>query len=72
MESSARMKTATAVHRDYFIDLEQGAQGWRVVAIKHSRTDRKLLSPAFGWSDRAILEKLTRAAIDQQLSPRRR
>ena len=65
------MPTARALHREYFIDLEQDAQGWRVVAITYSRTGRSLLPPAFSYPDQATAEQYAKAAIDQQLSRRR-
>jgi hypothetical protein len=65
------MPTTRALHREYFIDLEQDAQGWRVVAITHSRVGRSLLPPAFNYPDQVTAEQYAKAAIDQQLSRRR-
>jgi hypothetical protein len=66
------MPTARTLHREYFTDLDQVARGWRVVEIVHSRTGKSLLPPAFNYPDQATAERYAKAAIDQQLSPRRR
>jgi hypothetical protein len=63
---------ARLVYRDYWIDFEQEEQGWRVVAIKHSVNQSSLLPPAFLYPDQAKAERYARAAIDVQISPRRR
>jgi hypothetical protein len=62
------MTRATTFHRNYFIDLEEDAQRWRVVAITHRLTGRALLRPAFNYLDRAGAEQYAKAAIDVQLS----
>jgi hypothetical protein len=66
------MTNASALHRHYFIDLEEDAQGWRVVAITHSVKGSSLLPPAFFHPDRATAEQYARAAIEVQLSGHRR
>jgi hypothetical protein len=65
------MSHATALYRNYFIELEGDADRWRVVAIAHSVNRSRLLPPAFNYSDRAEPERFARAAIDVQLSGRR-
>jgi hypothetical protein len=65
------MSRATALHRNYFIDLEEVAARWRVIAITHSVNRSSLLPPAFNFSERAEAEQHARAAIDVQLSDRR-
>ena len=61
------MVRATTLHRNYYIDLEQDAQGWRVVAITHSLTGRSLLPPGFNYPDRMTANKYAKAATDMQL-----
>jgi hypothetical protein len=63
---------ARAFYRDYFIDLEQDAQGWRVIALTHSLKDSSLPPPAFYHADQAMAEQYARAAINVQTSTRRR
>ena len=64
----AMSSTAKAVHRNYFIDLEQDADGcWRVLAITHCYRGPSLLAPGFRYPDRATAEKYAHAAIDVQL-----
>jgi hypothetical protein len=67
-----RAPAARLVYRDYWIDLEQEEEGWRVVAIKHNVNRSSLLPPAFLYPDQAKAERSARAAIDVQISPRRR
>jgi hypothetical protein len=60
-------------YRDHFTDLEQDARGWwRAVAITHSHKGSSLLPPAFSYPDQATAEQYAKAAIDTQLSTRRR
>lgn len=59
-----------ALYRDYFIDLEQSAQGWRVIAIHHRLKGLSLMPPAFHHPDQTTAERYARAVIDAQLSPR--
>jgi hypothetical protein len=42
-----KMSKARALYRDYYIDLEEDAQLWRVVAIMHRITGQTLLPPGF-------------------------
>jgi hypothetical protein len=58
------MTGATGLHRNYFIDLEDDGERWRVVAITHSVDRSSLLPPAFNYSDRAEAERYARVAID--------
>lgn len=58
-----------ALHRGYFIELEQNAnQNWIVTAITHSRLGSDLLTPGFNYPDQALAEPYAKAAIDVQLS----
>ncbi len=60
--------TARTVHRDYFIDFEQDADGcWRVATITHCYRGPALLPPGFRYPDRATAEKYAQVAIDVQL-----
>ena len=65
-------KTARLLYREYFVSLEQDTQGWRVVAIIHRVKRSTLLMPAFTYPDRATAVQYAKAAIDEQLSARRR
>jgi hypothetical protein len=67
-----KIKAVRGLYRDYFIDLEQDDQGWRVTTIKHTIKGLSLLPPAFYYPDQAAAERYARAAIDAQLSVRRR
>jgi hypothetical protein len=60
---------ARDLYRDYFIDLEKDAQGWRVIAVTHSLKGSSLIGPAF-YHSQAAAEQYSRALIDLQLSPR--
>jgi hypothetical protein len=51
------MTSATALYRTYFVDLEEDAQQWRVIAITHSVKRSNLLPPAFFYPDRATAER---------------
>jgi hypothetical protein len=70
--ASPHISKARVIHRDHFIELEQDAQVWRVVAIIHSLKKSRLLPPAFNYPDQATAERYARAAIDSQLSTRHR
>jgi hypothetical protein len=60
---------AQTLHRNYFIDLAEDAQGWwRVTAITHSINGSSLLSIAPRFPNRAIAEQRAKAAIDVQLA----
>jgi hypothetical protein len=61
---------ARALYRNYFIDLEQDDQGWRVIAVTHRLKGSSLLRPAFYQPDLVAAERFARAGIDEQLSPR--
>jgi hypothetical protein len=45
-----QMSKARALYRDYYIDLEEHTQLWRVVAIMHRTTHRRLLPPGFNYA----------------------
>ena len=64
------MTSATALYRNYSIDLAQDVQGWRVVSVTHCVIGSRLLPPAFCYPDRSTAERYARAAIDMQLSKR--
>jgi len=64
-------KTQT-LHRNYFIDLARDAQGWHVTAITHRISGSSLLPPGFRYPDQATVERYAKAAVDAQLSARRR
>jgi hypothetical protein len=64
------MTSATALYRNYSIDLAQDVQGWRVVSVTHCVIGTRLLPPAFFYPDRSTAERYARAAIDMQLSKR--
>jgi len=60
---------ARALHRNYFIDLEQNAdRNWIVIAITHTYDGSSLLPPGFNYPGRALAERYAQAAIDLQLS----
>ena len=62
------MSKARALYRDYYIDLEEDAQLWRVAAIMHRITGQTLLPPGFNYADRATVEQYAKAAIDLQVA----
>ena len=66
------MSSATALYRNYSIDLAQDVQGWRVVGVTHCVMGSRLLPPAFCYPDRSTAQRYARAAVDAQNSERLR
>jgi hypothetical protein len=64
------VRTIRAFYRDHFIDLEEDAtqEGWRVVAIIHSTSERALSPPAVLSADDLTAEKHAKEAVDQQIA----
>jgi hypothetical protein len=63
------LQRARALHRDYYIDLEQNAdQNWVVTAITHGYGGSNLLPPGFQYPDQALARRYAEAAMDFQLS----
>jgi len=60
---------ARALHRHYFIELEQNAdENWVVTSISNGYTGSSLLPPGFNYPDQALAVQYARVAIDFQLS----
>jgi len=65
--------SAWTLYRDYLIELERTARGWRIVEIAHSMRAAKTFRPASVYHrDRAAAESGGRALIDLRISERRR
>ena len=60
------MTTAYVLYRDYLIELEHGAQGWRVVAITHGIRGPAIRPPMLYHPDRASAEQYARTIIDAE------
>jgi hypothetical protein len=71
-EISVMSTKAQTLHSNYFVDLEQDAQGWHVTAITHGINGWRLLPPGFRYPDQATAEQYAKAGIDVQHSARRR
>jgi hypothetical protein len=64
------VRTIRAFYRDHFIDLEEDAkqEGWRVVAIIHSTSERALSPPAVLSPDDLTAEQHAKEVVDQQIA----
>jgi hypothetical protein len=68
----ASQVSAWTLYRDYLIELQQSARGWRVLRIAHCLVEAKTFCPACIYHrDRAAAEEGGRALIDARLSKNR-
>lgn len=64
--------SARTIYRDFLIELEENARGWRVLRIVHCLTDGKSFSPAGVYHrDRIAAENGGRALIDARRQRKR-
>jgi len=66
------MTTAQVPYRDYLIELEHDAQGWRAVAITHALKGATRLPPRLCYPDQAGAERYAKTTIDAQSTTGRR
>ena len=70
MSEVGAAKRLRGVYKDYFVDREGSADGWRIVAITHRVRGTLLAMPAQRYSSEAAAERSARAVIDARFTCR--
>ena len=60
------------LYRDYLIELEHDAQGWRAMAITHGVRGATILPPGLYHPDRASAERYAKTTVDAHSNADRR